>query len=577
MKYVKYFLLGSLFVLSVSCNDSFLERLPESELSPETYFKTENELISYTNSFYPMIRSWEEIWSTRFGDDEARFSVDELKRGNRTVPTTGGGWTWTDLRKINFFLDNIGNFTGDESIKNKYVGMARFFRALFYFRKVKMFGDVPWYSHTLSTEDDGLEKARDPRSLVVDSILADLDFAADNLDEQRDAEHITKWTALALTSRVALFEGTFRKYHGLGNAEEMLSKCVSASNALMQNSGYEIYKSTPANAYYELFSNKDPKDEEIILAKEFDFDQNVTDPVDFRTNSSSYGRPGVTKAVINSYLMKDGSRFTDLPGHNKMVFKEEVKNRDPRLTQTIVTPGNPHTDRTVPDFTACLTGYQYIKYIGDPTYFNSGSDYALPVYRYAEVLLNDAEAKAELGTITQSDLDQTIGRLRDRVGMPNLILADANANPDPFLEKQYPNVTGANKGVILEIRRERRIELLREGFRQDDLMRWKAGPLFASTSYGLYFPGAGNYDLDGDGDIDFIIYENNPPSSVPNNAQVYSLESLHLENGKNGGRIIVNGDIVKAFDEDKDYLYPLPLQDLLLNKNLEQNPGWDSQ
>ena len=158
--------------------------------------------------------------------------------------------------------------------------------------------------------------------------------------------------------------------------------------------------------------------------------------------------------------------------------------------------------------------------------------------------------------------------------MPDLDLAEANANPDPYLESAYPNVdNGVNKGVILEIRRERRIELIKEGFRYRDLLRWKEGKRFERPFYGMYFPGTGEYDLDHDGVIDLVIYEGAKPATVPGR-QYQKLGELVLENGANGGRIVTNPHIEKSWNEEKDYLYPIPLQELLLNPNLVQNTGW---
>jgi hypothetical protein len=185
-------------------------------------------------------------------------------------------------------------------------------------------------------------------------------------------------------------------------------------------------------------------------------------------------------------------------------------------------------------------------------------------------LLNYAEAKAELGTLTQADIDKSIKLLRDRVGMPNLDMAAANASPDPYLAAQYVNVTGSNKGVILEIRRERRIELVMENhLRWEDLMRWKEGHLLTDTFEGMYFPGPGFYDLDRNGSMDVEVYSGSkPPATGP-----YQIPTSDLSEGTKGS-ILANKNIVKTFDESKDYLWPLPTEDLTLNPNLEQNPNW---
>jgi hypothetical protein len=226
----------------------------------------------------------------------------------------------------------------------------------------------------------------------------------------------------------------------------------------------------------------------------------------------------------------------------------------------------------LPDFAASITGYQYIKYI-QPAEFDQGNCVNdMPIFRYAEVLLNFAEAKAERGTLTQSDIDRSIKHLRDRVAMPNLLLAAANANPDPYLAEQYANVNGANKGIILEIRRERRIELVREGHRYYDLIRWKEGQLLTRLMYGMYFPGVGTYDIDHDGAIDLEIYEGTRPTTP--GRQYIRVGEVEFENGVNGGQIITNPTVSKEWDESRDYLYPIPTQERLLNPSLTQNPGW---
>lgn len=581
-RYKKYALVLVSALGLAACENSDLDRFPLSELSPETYFRTENELRTYANSFYNLVPGHpsdggSSIWNS-YIDDEATFNVSALVRGTRETPVTGGGWDWGMLRNINFFLENVDKFEGSTEVKNRYIGLARFFRAWFYFVKIARFGDVPWYSSVISpVDDESLTRPRDSRVMVMDSVLADLNFAIQHLPANRKVDEITRWTALALKSRAFLYEGTFRKYHNLGNYERMLDESISASQELMRNSGYSIYKSAADRAYQELFISADAIGTEVILARVFDLSIPYTHSVNFHTNSSSYGRPGVTKQVVNSYLMKDGSRFTDIPGHEKMMFYEETQNRDPRLAQTIRTPGYRQIGEekvSLPDFTACMTGYQYIKFVMAPVHFSLGCDNDLPIFRFAEVLLNYAEAKAERGEITQDDLDISIKLIRDRVDMPNIDLDYANSNPDPVLADQYRKVSGPNKGIILEIRRERRVELLREGLRWDDLVRWKEGHNITRPFLGMYFPGPGEYDLDKNGSIDIVIFKDAMPSTPIPGAQYYRLGEIDLMNGESGGNIVVNRTVTKVFDENKHYHYPIPIQELNLNTNLKQNPGW---
>lgn len=570
----------TLFFLLVSCNDSYLERYPLAELSPENYFRNEAELRNYTNAFYNQLPDALAVYynNPNQADDEARNTLADEFRGTRITPGSGGGWSWSDLRRINIYLDHSHQST-DEAARILYDGIARFFRAYFYFEKIVRFGDVPWYETALEVEDEKLTQPRDSRKFVFDKILEDIDFAIENGRTEKSGQLITKWTALALKSRMCLFEGTFRKYHDLEDWEEILEESVNASLELMNSGVYDIYTSDPEKAYQELFIADDAITEEVILARQYTEAIPLIHQANFYILSASYGRPGMQKSAVNSYLMKDGSRFTDLPNYETMEFYEETQNRDPRLNQTIRTPGYKRigsNETSVPDFATSVTGYQFNKYILSSNYDSGRNINDIPIFRFAEVLLNYAEAKAELGQITQEDIDISIKKLRDRVDMPNLNLQDANANPDPFLINEYPNSDkGPNAGVILEIRRERRIELVKEGLRYRDLMRWKEGARLARPSYGMYFPGAGEYDLDNNGTIDLVIYEGDMPTQVPGR-QYQKLGELVLENGNSGGRIINLPDITKKWDEEKDYLYPLPLDDLLLNPNLTQNPGWDN-
>ncbi|MDH5825972.1 RagB/SusD family nutrient uptake outer membrane protein [Sphingobacterium sp. SG20118] len=576
--YLLYVLLGC---GAVSCNKEYLDRQPESSISPEASFKTEKDLALFTKSFYDAALPTAEGVYNESVDNIVKTTLDDQITGKRLVPITGGGWTWGNLRNINFFLENCFN-TVPENLAAPYAAEARFFRAYFYFDKLKRFGDVPWYDQVLNENDaEQLERARDPRTIVVDNIMADLDYAIENLSNVKNDELVTKWTALALKSRVALFEGTFRKYHtdlGLPGAAGLLEQSADAAKKIIEGGQYSIYNAVGVDSYGSLFQSVNTIPQEVILARKFSDALQIWHNVNYYTITASYGKPGLDKNLVNSYLMKDGTRFTDKPNYSTMTFMEEVVNRDPRLSQTIRTPGYRRIGGAAPiapNFGNSVTGYQLIKFVGDVKYDNyNRSENPMPVFRYAEVLLNYAEAKAELGSLTQADLDISVKSLRNRVGMPNMDLAAANAKPDPFLAQDYDpkNIMGAFKGVILEIRRERRIELVMESFRWDDIMRWKAGQLVTRQFKGMYFPGTGKFDLDKDGKDDIWIYEGDKPSG--SGIQLLKLGSeILLENGTSGN-VIINKHIDKKFDERKDYLYPIPVQELQLNDNLKQNPYW---
>ena len=310
----------------------------------------------------------------------------------------------------------------------------------------------------------------------------------------------------------------------------------------------------------------------------------------YQINNISGKQMGLDKALINSYLMKDGSRFTSIPGYETMTIVEECMDRDPRLAQTIRTPKFIRVGATADKvglmqdaIKISTTGYMPIKYVQDETHdAQTQNDNDIIAFRYAEVLLNYAEAKAELGILSQNDINISIKLIRDRVGMPNLDKAKANADPDPFLADQYPNVTGDNKGVILEIRRERRIELVMEGLRYDDLMRWKAGALMTRPFVGIYVPevkGVIGYSLKDMNENNwsaekgnFFFYESGYEPPKANNALEVG-KSIFLTEGNKGNKYISSHG-PKTWDESKDYLAPIPKEEILINENLKQNPNW---
>ena len=579
---------------TAGCSD-MLDEYPLDAISPETYYNNADELRSATNQFYGMFPGAASGY-TESADVVCIFNLPAEVQGIRTVPTSGGGWNWEYLRAVNFYLSHSVR-CDDVDAREHFDGIARFFRAYFYFEKVKRFGEVPWFDRELSSTDPELFRPRDSRDFIMDKILDDLTYAINNISDKKDLYNVTHWTALALKSRICLFEGTFRKYHGIPGYEKFLNECATASKLFIDNAPYAIYQ-TGAQPYRDLFSSMNAIEEEVILARDYDRSQNVMHEANANTLSPTYGRPGMNKKIVNSYLMTNGDRFTDQPGYETMQYYDEMQNRDPRLTQTVVGPGYMRINSDAvssPNFGASTTGYQITKWVTDASgdgYLGSSNDYIL--FRAAEVYLNYAEAKAELGTLTQEDLEISIKKIRDRVGMPNIDMDAANANPDPYLcalESGYQNVTGPNKGVILEIRRERTIELLLEGFRYYDIIRWKEGKVFEQPYKGMYFPGLtqgsgdNRYDVfdmnDGTvGDkekVDICIYTGKKPS-VKNIRKFYKLgDEFVLTDGDKGN--IICHDIEKEprqWNEERDYFFPIPTTERsLTNGALTQNPGWN--
>ena len=568
IKYLGTLLTASMFF--VSC-EGLLDRFPQDKLSPETFLANETEMQTYTNSYYTMFLGAGDMYN-EFSDVVIGTDLSQALWGGRTITSGEGAWSWTVLRKLNTFFENAENCK-DEKVRNQYIALTRFFRAYFYFEKVKTFGDVPWYDKTLGSEDPELNRPRDSRDYVMQKMIEDIDYAIEWLPETKSDYRVTKWTALAFKSRFCLYEGTFRKYHeGKETLKTLpadaqpytyyLSQAADAADKFMTGSGYTLYTTgDPNTSYLELFNKHsitEGPNKEVILARNYDIQYGVVHSANASYQSATLGRPGLTRKLVASYLMKDGSRFTDKAGWGTMTFMEETKNT--------------------------VTGYAPIKYLtsaADDTYQTAYVD--MPIFRAAEVYLNYAEAKAELGTINQADLDRSINLIRSRVGMPGLNMATANANPDEYLLHKhygYPQVAvknSSNVGVILEIRRERTIELLQEGFRYYDVIRWAEGATFETPLQGMYFPGEGTYDLNEDGTPDVTLYlGDSAPAGAA--ALAYKInDGLKLTEATKGC-IEFHRDTRPGWkwNETKDYYYPIPVGDRNLTGGaLTQNPGWN--
>lgn len=580
---MKHTIINALFlsaaIACISCED-MLDYQPKDRLSPDTYFKTETDCELWTNNYYTVFPSAEGIYSEPYDVIVRDVLADEISGVRKPMPTDGN-WNWEKLREMNFFLSRASQVE-DESVRLEYEGLTRFFRAYFYFEKVKRYGDVPWVDRPLGSDEEELYKGRDSRESVMEKVMEDVDFAIANLPEVQNVYRVTRWTARALKSRIALFEGTFRKYHGLDGYEEFLQACVNASEPFLTGP-YSIYTSG-STPYQDLFTSQNAIETEIILARAYTSAiSGMTHDVNGHLTGATMGRPGMTRNVVNMYLMRDGSRYTDQENYAIKTFVEECKNRDLRMAQTLRTPGYKRiggSKELAPDLSRSTTGYQLIKYLTEEKYdANKASTNDMPLFRLAEVLLNYAEAKAELGTLKQADLDNTIRPLRARAGLPDLDMEEANANPDPYLsspETGYANVTGDNKGVILEIRRERTLETPMEGLRYWDIMRWKEGKRFEKPIEGLYFPGTGEYDLDGNGSVDVCIYDTEKAPGNSADVLYLKLGSDIVLSGGTSGNVLAHSTQQRTWNEERDYLYPIPTDDRVLTQGaISQNPGWN--
>lgn len=597
MKTILYVTVVIGILTTVSCQKDFLQRVPQTDITEGSFFKTPQDLETYSNSFYSQLPApYDDIGSDNNSTYIAGGEVINLLNGSLSPATVGGWDDWGNLRTLNYLLDHVGTVQGDAADVDHYIGITRFFRALFYFKKVKRYSNVPWYNHAMSNLDSSLYKAADPRSVIMDSVLNDLQFAVDHIkDTEGDRTRVSKWSALALMSRICLFEGTYRKYHSeLGLQSDytrFLEKAVWASQQLMESGRFQITGSGPAG-YTALFSSASlAGNKEMIQWLASDKSLGVAN----NTHTVFAYQWGLSRSLEETYLMKDGSRFTDQQDYKTMTFTEVFDNRDPRMAATLGYPGYSTTNNNqyaIP--TPNLGGYNQLKFYPRDPALRGGwvLDYtSLPIFRYGEVLLNEIEALAELGkNVQQADLDKTVNLLRARVNMPPMLLAEANASPDPVLSAYYPNVSGPYKGLILEIRRERRVELACEGLRFDDLQRWYAGKRIEDAQEGMYVPALGGLDMTGDGVADIAILPSTTDSSSIANlpadvkarlARFYlknadgTLNNFYLTNGTSGYvAFTADRNGARKFIEPQYYYRPIPLTQTVLNTSLKQPFGW---
>lgn len=602
-----FFLYGVLLVgLTTSC-EKFLTREPENEIGSLNFLTKEADLELYANGFIQRHMPDEETlaWGDQYSDITATRTSTAFLIGNTWSADLQGGWsggsngTWSRLRNVNYFLDNLHRARPNVSdeVYRHYEGVGRFWRAYFYYEMVQTFGDVPWYETALEVDDDELlYKPRDSREYVMQKVLEDLNFASENCSADTryvaSSTMINKWVALAFKSRVCLFEGTYRKYHPSNPSTNQpwedraqsitlfLNEAADAAEKLMDEGPYSLV-STPANVgtqYRSLFNSELLNSREVILGIKFQTDVRMHS-ITWKMFSASFGNNwSLSQDFVNHYLNTDGSRFTDDPNHGTKTYQENFVNRDNRLKQTVVGPdyqrrigGTVRPD--APNFALTSTGYQLVKWaIDDDVHVGIATSYnSIPMFRYAEVLLNYAESKAELGEFDVSEWNNSIRLLRERAG----VNGEPPATHDSYLANYYLNQTSDK--WILEVRRERTVELVHENLRYDDLMRWRLGDLTAIDAWkGIYFAAKNTpYDLNNDGIMDVVVVDVLPPaaSRVPGVVYVVLGATYRLTDG-NSGNLEFGFQHNRSWS-DKMYLRPIPTAARQMNPQLEQNYHWE--
>lgn len=617
-----YLIILFLAVSTISCQDDYLERYPLDAMSDETFFASVTDLKSYMNGMYGNLVRKQSATRWKNLEDGSDNWVSESPNGSLMqhsatgeAPATSGTWnSWYDyIRKTNYFLENASRVPEDNKSKH-YVGEGYYARAYAYFMLLQTYGGVPYFDKVLNVGSEELYSTRESRDFVATKIIEDLDKAIDGLDWKGEgeavAQRLNKQAALILKTRVSLYEGSWEYYHenkstpfavSGKNGSEFLNEAVNAAEILMAHEGANIFNGPAGWEYFELFRKVDYSNVPgaylyFAYDRGFQITQNYIDEI------GRGGHGALTKSVLDAYLMKDGK-----PAGISDIELDELSqasygiNKDPRLRQSIYTPDrgvlttyftdggqianilpirftgirNTNQEREVgPSGIRVWKGLSF-----DEVEWRNGEVDDL-IFRYAEGLLNYAEAKAILGTITQADLDKSVNLLRARVGMTHMNLGEVNSWNFTYTERDGYDPSAPN--IVNEIRRERRVELLLEGFRKTDIKRWA---LLAEVFNGRKPLGAPAQEL--------ADYWNNGDGLIADGWGANAITSVTMTLGIQYD-VDISGNYINPyylnsdFDESgrgyfvepsRDYLSGVPKDEIELYEEkggvtLEQNPGW---
>lgn len=599
--------------LSAASCEKFLTADPISEISASNFFATENDLTLYCNGIMNSYTPTAEEIGT--GDDmysdlsSSKTSAD-YNRPGVWGPSKQGGWTvasWKGIRTANILLDKLPNSKKNvsEAVYNHYEGVGRFWRAYLYYDKMTTFGDVPWVDHALDiSETDILFADRTDREEVFHHMLEDINFACDNMQYKGYERVINKYVALAFKARMCLFEGTFRKYHSVNpstgkawtgayeSSNQILDECIAACNTLISDGVFSLTTGKPeedkTGCFAQLWRNADLRSsKEAIWIREYDFDGLAKGhELTWRVNSGTYNQQSAPiKTYMHMFLKLDGTPIA--PDGDKVSLNEEFNNRDYRLINTVNHPG--WTYETSGGATRLkyammgsytYSGYNWIKWSEEKeaNYSSGKNNNDIPLLRYAEVLLNYAEAMAERGKMTSDVWGITIGQLRERAGVKSIYPGDAGYVVDTWLRDYFSGKCSDN--TLLEIRRERACELMLEGLRINDLNRWKCGEFTSKRNTnntcwqgiwvtpdeaknGLVFNGE-TYVFPTDGSA--------APTGKGFSISTSTADTNYTFSEGTYGYIQYN---YKLFWDDYMYVHPIPDSALTMNTNMSQNKGWE--
>ena len=568
MKDIKLLLAGVAVCLLTGCNDMLDKNPRDTFTNNSVFWSNTNAVESYTNKFYDNYVGYSQSGSfgwyyfKSLGDDQGNSGFDNWLF--TTVPSTSAYWTdgFKEVRRANYVIQNVAQSSMSAADKAYYTAIARLNRAWQYYQLVREYGDVEWLSEVITDPDDNhVYGERTPRDVVMDSVRCDLDYAVEHLPTVTDKTKWSKHMALAMQSDVCLYEGTFAKYrtqqdNGLASdaarAAKYLKASADAAEALIASGSYRL-----TAQYGEVYHSDDlGNGTETIFYRNYGKDLVMHCLIAWTCGSAE--QYGLTKDAFDAYLFTDGRPLAtttldkndcatpNAKGNCSIAKALEVRDKRLGLTIDSIVCFKGHSwarvnDEGVADaeLMTSATGYTIRKYdnLALDKYYRTYTytNYTdAPLYWYAVVLLNYAEAKAELGTATQTDLDRSVNLLQVRAGLPPLTL---HPDADPANNMGVDN-------LLWEIRRSRRCELIADNwYRYWDLVRW--------------------HQLD---KLDSYQHPN-----INLGANLANIENVEVS--VNEDKYIVVCNKKRKYDK-KYYLFPVPTNELNLNPNNTQNPGW---
>ncbi|HRP58529.1 RagB/SusD family nutrient uptake outer membrane protein [Agriterribacter sp.] len=557
--YFKAFIFLALF--AAGCSKG-LDLTPKDSISDITFWKSGDDFKLAVTNLYNSLGGFS-VADLDLDSDIAFDVPNSVSNGTYLAPEKDSRWTdaYVYIRRSNKIIEKAAELASADTEVNRFVGEAKFFRAYNYWKLFRLFGGVPLITSVLDIEDEKLYTPRATREEIAGFIIKDLSEAATDLPLRSalpgaDFGRITKGAANALKARVALFEGSWEKSRGSANADAYLNIAVEAAQSVMNSAEYSLFTAMGSQSYRYLFIDEGDGSFEGILDRLY---QVKTHTQGIAPNVSD-GHLLPTKKLADMYLCTDGlpiSKSSLFQGYDQM--QSEFEDRDPRMSMTMLIPGTLAPRFWYPDPVEAWpfypqrnvnTGYITYKYLSENEGSNGSPDnigygFSRHIIRYGEVLLIYAEAIFEKnGSISDDDLNKSINLLRQRAGMPALTNSFVSTN---------------NLDMRNEIRRERTIELALEGFRYDDLRRWKT----AETELPKAVMGI---KIIGTPWVNPIVVEGEDRNP-------YKDEYWKNRTDANGF-IVTEKASDRTFNPDKHYLMPIPTKEVLINPELAQNPGW---